>query len=79
MRTTATVSSKGQLTIPKRFRDRLGIRAGAVVEFREEGGTLVLGKKQGEDPVGAVFGILAGLAEDTDSVVAGLRGARARR
>ncbi len=27
MKTTAVVSSKGQLTIPKRLRDRLGIRA----------------------------------------------------
>ncbi len=79
MKTTAVVSSKGQLTIPKRLRDRLGIWAGTVVEFREEGGTLVIGKTQNEDPVVAVYGILAGLGMDTDTVIAELRGVRGQR
>jgi len=29
----ATVTSKGQITIPKRVRDQLGLRAGSKVEF----------------------------------------------
>jgi antitoxin PrlF len=29
------MTSKGQVTIPKRFRDRLGLRPGSEVEFEE--------------------------------------------
>lgn len=37
----ATVSSKGQVTIPKRIRDKLGIDAGTEVEFvLEDDGTI---------------------------------------
>jgi AbrB family looped-hinge helix DNA binding protein len=34
MPATATVSEKGQVTVPKHLRDRLGIRAGSQLEFR---------------------------------------------
>jgi AbrB family looped-hinge helix DNA binding protein len=30
---TSTISSKGQVTVPKKVRDRLGFRVGTVVEF----------------------------------------------
>jgi AbrB family looped-hinge helix DNA binding protein len=30
---TSTISSKGQITVPKAVRDRLGLRAGTRVEF----------------------------------------------
>ncbi len=42
MRTTATVSSKGQITIPAWARRRLGIGPGDRVVLREEDGHLVL-------------------------------------
>jgi len=42
MRTTATVSSKGQITIPAWARRRLGIGPGDRVVLREEEGRLVL-------------------------------------
>ena len=29
----ATITSKGQVTIPKRVRDQLGLKAGSKVEF----------------------------------------------
>lgn len=64
---------------PKRLRDRLGIRAATVVKFREEGSTLVIGKKQSEDPVAAVSGILAGMGQDSDTVVSELQGMRTPR
>jgi antitoxin PrlF len=31
----AVVAERGQVTIPKRLRDRLGIRPGTVLEFQE--------------------------------------------
>ena len=40
---TATVTSKGQVTIPKDVRDRLGLRQGDRVEFEvREDGTVLL-------------------------------------
>src|SRR5205823_13428010 len=47
----STVSEKGQVTIPKALRDRLGIRAGAVLDFEEEDGRLVAKKVNPVDPV----------------------------
>ena len=56
----ATVSERGQVTIPKPLRDRLGIRPGEVLTFTEERGKLVARKAMPTDPVERVYGILAG-------------------
>jgi antitoxin PrlF len=69
----AVVSEKGQVTIPKRLRDRLGIRAGTVLEFREERAELVATKALTEDPVEAAYGVLVTRAS-SDSLVAEMRG-----
>ncbi len=45
-----TVSEKGQITIPKRLREQMGLHAGSVLEFSTEGGMLVARKKVGSDP-----------------------------
>jgi AbrB family looped-hinge helix DNA binding protein len=42
----AVVAERGQLTIPKRLRERLGIRSGTVLEFREEAERLVAAKAE---------------------------------
>lgn len=43
----ATVTSKGQVTIPKRIRDSLGLQAGTEVEFiLEEDGTIRVRQKK---------------------------------
>jgi AbrB family looped-hinge helix DNA binding protein len=68
----SVVSEKGQVTIPKQLRDRLGIRPGQALEFTEERGRLVATKAPAEDPVASVFGILE-LGRPTDEVVADLR------
>ena len=47
----SVVSEKGQVTIPKAVRDRLGLRPGTVIEFRDEAGRLVGVKKVAEDPI----------------------------
>ncbi len=69
----SVVSEKGQVTIPKQLRDRLGIRPGQALEFTEERGRLVATKAQAEDPVASVYGII-GLDRSTDEIVADLRG-----
>jgi AbrB family looped-hinge helix DNA binding protein len=43
----ATITSKGQVTIPKRIRDELGLDAGTEVEFiLEEDGTIRVRQKE---------------------------------
>lgn len=69
----ATVSEKGQVTIPKALRDRLGIRPGHVLDFREEKGRLVAVKAVPQDPVEGVYGILR-LGCPTDDAIRTLRG-----
>jgi AbrB family looped-hinge helix DNA binding protein len=69
----SVVSEKGQVTIPKRLRDRLGIGPGVVLEFREEAGTLVASKVSGEDAVASVYGILD-VGRPVDELVDELRG-----
>lgn len=69
----SVVSERGQVTIPKALRDRLGIRAGAVLDFEEDHGRLVASKVAGGDPVDAVYGVIL-LPHGTDAFVDDLRG-----
>jgi AbrB family looped-hinge helix DNA binding protein len=45
----SSVSEKGQVTIPKAIRTRLGLRPGTILEFRAEDGKLVGTKLLAED------------------------------
>lgn len=67
------VSEKGQVTIPKALRERLGIRAGTELDFEEERGRLVARKVVAEDPVDAVYGILE-LEGSVDEFIREIRG-----
>ena len=73
MNEKAIVSEKGQVTIPKRLRDTMGIRPGQVLAFREERGKLIATKAAAVDPVASVYGTLQ-LDRTTDDVIAELRG-----
>ena len=42
---TSDVTERGQITIPKRLRDRYGIRAGVTVGFKEGDGILIIFKQ----------------------------------
>jgi len=69
-----TVSEKGQVTIPKPLRIRLGIRSGQVLEVREERGRLVMSKqKTPRDAIDELYGILK-LGRSTDEIMDELRG-----
>ena len=72
------VSEKGQVTIPKPIRDRLGIRAGQALDFRAEQGQLVATKITPQDAVESVYGILK-LGRPTDAVMKTLRGTASAR
>ncbi len=69
----AIVADRGQVTIPKALRQRLGITPKTVLEFREENGKLVAQKVPQSDPVTQVLGCLK-LDRPTDDIVAELRG-----
>ncbi|MBN9432939.1 MAG: AbrB/MazE/SpoVT family DNA-binding domain-containing protein [Bosea sp.] len=74
---TATVTRKGQVTIPKPMRDRLGLSPGSSVGFRLDGeGHVVMSKAPAAAP-SSVFerlrGRLAG-GPATDEVMALTRG-----
>jgi AbrB family looped-hinge helix DNA binding protein len=46
---TTAVSAKGQVTIPKRVRDQLGIRPGTLLSFAAVSGRLVASKQETGD------------------------------
>jgi AbrB family looped-hinge helix DNA binding protein len=63
----STVSEKGQVTIPKALRDKLGLRPGTVLEFDAVGGRLIGVKKEQDDRIGRWLGkgaLPGGLAVD---------------
>jgi antitoxin PrlF len=68
-----TVSEKGQITIPKALRDRLGIHSGQVLEVHEERGRLVMTKRVSQDAFDEFYGILA-VDRSTDELIEEMRG-----
>ena len=70
----AVVSEKGQVTIPKRLRDRLGIRPGQVLDFEEDAGRLVARKAVREDGLDRLYGSLDLGGKTTDELIEELRG-----
>jgi len=69
----ASVGERGQVTIPKALRERLGIGPKTVLAFREETGRLVVEKVVISDPVEQVMGCLD-LDRPTHEILADLRG-----
>lgn len=46
----AKISSKGQVTVPKSCRDKLGLKTGTVLDFEAVDGVLIARKVQSQDP-----------------------------
>jgi len=71
----AKVTSKGQITIPKEVRERLGLRPGDEVEFLVEKGQVYLKKRLSRSPFDRYVGYLAQKrGQDPDELVRELRG-----
>lgn len=76
---TSTLTSKGQITLPKAIRERLGLRTGDVLEFRfDERGQVVL-RPAVESMVDRVSGVLRHLAKENPVDVEEMRRAVLRR
>ena len=67
----AIVAEGGQVTIPKPLRQKLGIRAGTILEFEVNDSMLIAIKADAKDAVGKVYGCLGQL--ETDSIMKLLR------
>jgi AbrB family looped-hinge helix DNA binding protein len=70
----ATVAERGQVTIPKKLRERLGITPGTVLDFECVEGRLQARKVSTTDPVELVYGCLRGIPS-TDGFIEDIRGA----
>ena len=69
----STVSEKGQVTIPKPLREKLGLRPGQILEFETRDGVLLARKAtKAADAVDKVTGILPMM--DVDKEIALMRG-----
>lgn len=76
MRVRATITSKGQVTIPLKVRQRLGLQQGDSVEFViEDGVTILRPALTADNPFAAYAGAL-GAFEDADAVNRWLRDLR---
>ena len=67
------VGERGQVTIPKALRDRLGIGPGTQLIFEAEDGRLVAVKADSGDQLDGLFGRF-GRGRRADAVVSELRG-----
>ena len=72
---TAKVTSKGQVTIPKEVRDKLGISQGEELQFYEEKGVFYLKKGLKKSPFDKWSGYLKKQrGGKTDALIEELRG-----
>lgn len=59
---TSTLTSKGQVTIPKKIRERLGLRVGTRLEFRIDAQGKLVVEPEAAGRLGRVPGLLHHLA-----------------
>ena len=72
---TAKVTSKGQVTIPKKVREKLGVHPGEDVGFEEKNGLIYIQKTVKKSPFDKWVGRLNQLeGQQSDDLVKELRG-----
>lgn len=70
-----TITSKGQVTIPKNLRDKYGFNEHTEIEFIDEGGAIRIVKKSGfHSTIESVYGVLGKKGFRTDAIIKKLRG-----
>ncbi|MDA1349390.1 MAG: AbrB/MazE/SpoVT family DNA-binding domain-containing protein [Chloroflexi bacterium] len=68
------ITSKGQVTVPKNVRERLGLRPGDELEFTEEDGVFRLRKRVDPDVFKKYRGYLKDLAgQNSDELIQEMR------
>ncbi len=72
----AILSEKGQVTIPQKIREQLGLKRGQVLEFETHEGTLIVRKTCVLSQVDQVIGILHGRIKNVDHYIDDIRGPR---
>ncbi|NMB46713.1 MAG: AbrB/MazE/SpoVT family DNA-binding domain-containing protein [Firmicutes bacterium] len=71
----AKITSKGQITVPKTIRDRLGLRQGDELVFRETAKGYLIEKRIPESPFDQHIGGVAHLkGKDPDTLLEEMRG-----
>jgi AbrB family looped-hinge helix DNA binding protein len=71
----AKITSKGQVTIPKKVRISLGLKTGDEIEFEPASKGFIIKKKPGASPFDRYVGHLSSRrGEDIDSIIEELRG-----
>lgn len=71
----ATVTTKGQITVPKTVRDELGLRAGDKIAFVPDNGGFRIEKRLKRDPFEEYRGYFKDLADrDVDELIDEWRG-----
>ncbi len=69
----AKVTSKGQVTIPKKLRKKLGLKSGDYIKIKETAQGYYIEKDINEDKIDQYVGIL-NKSTNTDKVIKELRG-----
>lgn len=69
----AIISEKGQVTIPKAVRTKLGLRPGTVLEFEADRGRLIGRKAGGRDVIDELYGSIT-MDEPVDDYIERVRG-----
>ncbi len=67
------ITRKGQVTIPKKIRESLGLKPGSEIDFELEDGAYFLKKKVADEPVAKWVGFLRN-SRTSDEIIKELRG-----
>ena len=70
---TAVLCERGQVTIPKLFRTRLGLHPSMILTFRISGDALIVEKQKKRNPFADACGCLESSTR-TDDLIRGMRG-----
>lgn len=68
------LTSKGQITIPRKVREQLGISTGDNIQFKEKNGVFTIKKSVKESPFDKWVGYLKGKGDNTDGIIEKIRG-----